>query len=200
MRIKIYPDNPNQDRVDQIVDILRAGGVVIIPSGAGYAFACDAFDSRAVDRICQLKWEEPEKKLLSVMCSDISQASTVCRISDFAYQYIRDHEGIYTFILPSAGKLPKAFKARKEIGLKLVMHPIPLLLIDELGSPLMVGSLKEIEGEDVEFISDPELVDEKYHGQVDAVVDGGIAERSPSTIISLLDDEAVLIRQGAGGV
>lgn len=197
MRIKLYADKPNYRELNEIVEALRAGEVIIYPTSTGYAYACDALQTRAVEAIYKIKKIDPRKKALSLMFEDLSQVSEYCKMNDRAFKFIKEHKGEYTFILPTASTLPKIFKQRKEIGARLVQHPVAKLLLEELGHPLITSSLP-IDEEEPEYSTDPELVEERYGWEVPIIVDAGVLTGSASTIIDCTEEPFVVIRLGDG--
>lgn len=196
---KLYTDTPDYRLLAQIVEDLRAGEVYIVPTYTGYAYCCDALQGRSVEQICNLKRIDPKKKALSLLFRDLSQVAEYCKMNDRVFRFIREHRGNYTFILPSASNLPKVLKSRKEVGVRLVQHPLTTLLIEELGNPLMVSSLP-IDDEDPEYATDPELVDERYGWQVRCVLDGGISGLGASTVIDCTQEPFEVIRLGGGAI
>lgn len=199
MRIKLYADSPSYKDVGTIIDALRSGDVLICPTSSGYAYVCDALQTRAVESICKIKRIDPKKKALSLIFQDISQLSEYCKLSDKAFKFIKEHTGEFTFILPPASTLPKIFKHRKEVGARLDGNPICRLIVAELGNPLIVSSLP-IEDAEPEYAIDPELVEERFGWEVKIVVDGGISGSGPSTIIDCTEEPFEILRQGQGAV
>lgn len=197
MRIRLYADVPNRRELSEVVSALRDGQVIIYPTSTGYAYACDALQTRAVESIYRIKKLNPKKKALSLMFRDISQASEYCKINDRAFRFIKEHQGEYTFILPTASTLPKIFKERKEVGARFVQNPIGRLLLEELGNPLITSSLP-LDEENPEYALDPELVEERYGWEVAIVVDGGLLTGSASTVIDCTTEPFELIRLGHG--
>lgn len=197
MRIRLYADVPNRRELSEVISALRDGQVIIYPTSTGYAYACDALQTRAVESIYRIKKLNPKKKALSLMFRDISQASEYCKINDRAFRFIKEHQGEYTFILPTASTLPKIFKERKEVGARFVQNPIGRLLLEELGNPLITSSLP-IDEENPEYALDPELVEERYGWEVAIVVDGGLLTGSASTVIDCTTEPFELIRLGHG--
>ncbi len=197
MLIKIYPDNPNYKELDKIISALRDGAIVIYPTNTGYAYCCDALQIRSVEEICKIKGIDPKKKSLALMFEDLSQLSNFCKLKNDTFKFIKSHSGEYTFILPTASTLPKIFKKRQEIGARLVQNPVAKLLLQELGNPLITSSLP-IDDEDPEYNTNPELVEERYGSKVTYVVDAGIVNGSPSTIIDCIRDVFEVIRYGEG--
>lgn len=197
MRIRLYADVPNRRELSEVISALRDGQVIIYPTSTGYAYACDALQTRAVESIYRIKKLNPKKKALSLMFRDISQASEYCKINDRAFRFIKEHQGEYTFILPTASTLPKIFKERKEVGTRFVQNPIGRLLLEELGNPLITSSLP-LDEENPEYALDPELVEERYGWEVAIVVDGGLLTGSASTVIDCTTEPFELIRLGHG--
>lgn len=198
MLVKIYPENPNPRDVDRVVQVLRDGGLVIYPTDTVYAIGCDALNVRAVERICKMKGVNPQKSNLSIICSDFSNLSEYARVSNAAYKLMkRNLPGPFTFILPTSSRLPKIYKDRKEVGVRVPDNNIILTLVRALGNPILTMSIHD-DDEVVEYSTDPELIHEKYRDEVDIVVDGGYGELVPSTVVSCLDDDFEVIRPGKG--
>lgn len=198
MLVKIYPENPNPRDVDRVVQVFRDGGLVIYPTDTVYAIGCDALNVRAVERICKMKGVNPQKSNLSIICSDFSNLSEYARVSNAAYKLMkRNLPGPFTFILPTSSRLPKIYKDRKEVGVRVPDNNIILTLVRALGNPILTMSIHD-DDEVVEYSTDPELIHEKYRDEVDIVVDGGYGELVPSTVVSCLDDDFEVIRPGKG--
>lgn len=198
MLIKIYPENPNQREIDRILKILRDGGLIIYPTDTVYAIGCDALNVRAVERICKIKGVNPQKNNLSIICSDMSNLSEYAQISNATYKIMkRNLPGPFTFILPTSSRLPKIYKNKKEVGIRIPDNNITLTLVRELGNPLLTMSVHD-EDELIEYSTDPELIHEKYANLVEAVIDGGYGETTPSTVINCINDEFEIIRTGKG--
>lgn len=197
MRIRLYADAPNYREVQEVISALRAGEVIIYPTSTGYAYACDALQTRAVESIYRIKKIDPRKKALSIMFANLSQLSEYCKINDRAFKFIKEHKGEFTFILPTASTLPKIFKQRKEVGARLVQNPIGKLLIEELGNPLITSSLP-IDEDEPEYATDPELVEERYGWEVPIIVDGGLLSGTASTIIDCTTEPFEVVRLGQG--
>lgn len=196
---KLYTDVPDYRLLSQIVEGLRSGEVYIVPTYSGYAYCCDALQGRSMEQICSLKRIDPKKKALSLLFRDLSQVAEYCKMNDRVFRFIREHQGNYTFILPAANALPKILKSRKEVGVRLVQHPLTKLLIEELGNPLMVSSLP-IDEYEPEYATDPELVDERYGSQVKCVLDGGLSGLGASTVIDCTQEPFEVIRLGGGEI
>ncbi|MEG1544301.1 MAG: L-threonylcarbamoyladenylate synthase [Tannerellaceae bacterium] len=198
MLIKIYPDNPNQKEIDKVVAILRDGGLVIYPTDTLYAFGCDALNVRAVEKICAMKGINPQKSNLSIICYDLSNLSEYAKVSNMAFKLMKKNlPGPFTFVLPPSSELPKIYKNRKEVGIRVPDNAIIRCLVRELGNPILTSSVFA-EEDAIEYITDPELIHEKYENRVDAVIDGGYGEMIPSTVVDCTTDTYEIIRQGKG--
>ena len=195
MLIKIYPQNPNIREIDKVVDCLRDGGLVIYPTDTVYAIGCDALNVRAVEKICQLN---PQKSNLSIICYDLSNLSEYAKVSNAAFKLMKKNlPGAFTFILPTSSELPKIYKNRKEVGIRVPDNNIIRTLVQELGNPILTMSVRE-EDELIEYSTDPELIAEKYEDRVDIVIDGGYGGVEASTVVDCTTDDFEIIRQGKG--
>jgi tRNA threonylcarbamoyl adenosine modification protein (Sua5/YciO/YrdC/YwlC family) len=198
MLLKLYSNNPNPVEIRRIIGILRGGGILIIPTDTVYAFACDIFSQKAVEAITKIKKHDLRRANLSFMCSSLSQVSEFAKINDDSFALLkRNLPGPFTFILPGNSRLPKLFKNRKVVGVRIPDNNITAEIIRELGNPLMVSSIFTNE-ETTEYITDPELIFEKYGNLVDIVIDGGIGGIVHSTIVDCSENEIEVIREGAG--
>ena len=198
MFIKIYPENPNPREVAKAVNVLRDGGLVVYPTDTVYAIGCDALNVRAVERICALRGVNPQKSNLSIICYDLSNISEYAQVSNSAFKLLKKNlPGPFTFILPTGGRLPKIYKQRKEVGIRVPDNTIIRTLVKELGNPVLTMSVRD-EDEVIEYTTDPELIHEKYADTVDLVIDGGYGGAEASTVVDCTDDEFEIIRQGKG--
>ncbi|MDD4821230.1 MAG: L-threonylcarbamoyladenylate synthase [Bacteroidales bacterium] len=200
MLLQIYPVNPNPKEIQKVVSALQEGELVIYPTDTSYAIGCDALNIRAVERICKLKGVNPQKANLSIICADMSTASEYAKINDRAFKLLkRGLPGPFTFILPVNSSLPKLYKHRKTVGIRIPDSAIAIEIVRQLGNPLLTTSVPVLE-EEVEYSTDPELIHELWQREVAIVVDGGIGDGSFSTVIDCSEDEFILIRQGKGEI
>ncbi len=197
MLLKLYEDNPNPNQIRRIAEVIRNGGIVIIPTDTLYAFACDIFNNAAVEKITKLKGKDVRKTNLSFVCHDVAQISEYAKMDDVAFKLIKKNlPGPFTFILNGSNSLPKLFKNKKEVGVRMSSNRIVMEILKELGHPLMVSSV--FYDEDTDYMTNPELIDEKIGKQVDVVIDGGEGTIIPSTIVDCTGDEPFVAREGAG--
>lgn len=199
MFIKLYPENPNPKEINKVVSVLREGGLVIYPTDTIYAIGCDALNVRAVEEICRMKGINPQKSNLSIICYDLSNLSEYARVSNAAFKLMRKNlPGAFTFILPTSSELPKIYKNRKEVGIRVPDNNIIRQIVKELGNPVLTTSIHDEDDEILEYATDPELIFEKYENRVDLVIDGGYGNLVPSTIVDCTTDEFEIVRQGKG--
>ena len=200
MRIlKMYPTSINEKYVDTIVNALKDGNIIIIPTDTLYAIACDALNNRAIERICKIKDIDPNKNTLSIVCSDISQASDYAKIDNKAFKVLKDNlPGPYTFILPASTSLPKVFKGRKTVGVRIPDNPIAGALAAALGNPLMTTSIDVDADAPFESVM-PDSIAMRYGDSVDIIIDAGEGEIVPSTVVDITDSsQPEVIREGKG--
>jgi tRNA threonylcarbamoyl adenosine modification protein (Sua5/YciO/YrdC/YwlC family) len=199
MYIKIYPENPNRREINKAVDVLRKGGLVIYPTDTVYALGCDAMNVRAVEEICWLKDIDLRKNKLSIICYDLSNISAYAKVSNAVFKLMRKNlPGPFTFILPTGRELPKLYKNKKEVGIRVPDNNIVRQLVNELGNPLLTTSVRD-EDALLEYTTDPELIYEKYASWVDLLIDGGYGGAEPSTVVDCtVADDFEIIRQGRG--
>ncbi|WP_291870835.1 L-threonylcarbamoyladenylate synthase [Maribacter sp.] len=199
--IKIYEENPNPKQVKQVVDVLRKGGLVIYPTDTVYGLGCDITNTRALEKIARIKGIKLAKANWSFVCADLSNLSDYVRQIDTATFKIlkRGLPGPYTFILPGNNNLPKDFKKKKTVGIRVPDNNIARVLVEQLGNPIVSTSIHD-EDELLEYTTDPELIYEKWGNLVDVVVDGGYGGNIGSTIINLSEGEPEIIREGKGSL
>ena len=202
MLLNIHPENPQQKHIQTVLDCLRKGGIIIYPTDTVYAFGCDIQNKNAVEKICQLRGIKPEKANFSFVCNDLSQLSKYAKhVDNSVFRMMKKSlPGPYTYILESSGEVPKIFKANKKtIGIRVPNNNICLAITELLGNPIMSASLK-IEDDITEYLTDPELIFERYGKKVDIVINGGFGNNEPSTVFDCSDGTPVLIREGIGSI
>lgn len=198
MLIKIYENNPSPQQIQKVVEVLRDGGIIIFPTDTVYAFGCDIFNARAVEAIVKLKDKDIRKADLSFVCHAMSQISEYAKMDDYSFKLMKKNlPGPFTFLLNGSNKLPKLFKNKKIVGIRMPDNAIAREIVRELGNPIMVSSVFTDEAT-LEYIADPELIEERFGYQVDLVIDGGYGGTTTSTIVDCTGEEFEIIRDGAG--
>jgi len=198
MLLKIYNENPNPREIEKVVSALRDGGIVVYPTDTLYGMGCDALNVRAVEKICDLKGINPQKSNLSIICNDLSAISEYARVDTPTFKLMkRNLPGPFTFILPTTSSLPKIYKNKKTVGIRIPDNPVIREIARMLGNPVLSTSVKD-EGEEIEYTTDPDLIHEKWSDIVDIVIDGGFGGIEPSTVVDCTSDEPVIVRQGKG--
>ncbi|MDR1682105.1 MAG: threonylcarbamoyl-AMP synthase [Candidatus Symbiothrix sp.] len=198
MLIKLYEQNPNPREIEKTMQILREGGIVIYPTDTVYAMGCDALNVRAVEKICDLKKINPQKANLSIICNDLSGISEYAKVSNTVFKLMKKNlPGPFTFLLNATNNLPKIYKNRKEVGIRVPDNNIIRTLVRELGNPILSTSVRT-KDDILEYATDPELIEEEYGQTVDMVIDGGYGGLEPSTIVDCTGEEIEIIRQGKG--
>ncbi|MCF6133402.1 L-threonylcarbamoyladenylate synthase [Flavobacterium wongokense] len=197
--IKIYEDKPSEAAIKKVVDVLRDGGLVIYPTDTVYGLGCDITNSKALERIAKIKGIKLEKANFSFVCSDLSNLSDYVKQIDTATFKIlkRTLPGPYTFILPGNNDLPKEFRKKKTVGIRIPDNNIAIEIVKMLGNPIVSTSIHD-DDEVLEYSTDPELIFEKWQHIVDMVIDGGYGDNVGSTIIDLSGYEPVVVREGKG--
>lgn len=195
--LKMYPSSMNEKFLATLVEELRDGGLIIYPTDSFYAIGCDALCNKAVEKICAMKGINPQKNTLSIVCDSLSQAARYAKIDNVAFSILRENlPGPFTFILPVATTLPKVFKGRKQVGIRIPDNPIARKLAEELGNPLLSTSINP----DEEDLLSPDGIAMRYDGsEINYIVDSGDATDSPTTVVDLTDSaNPEIIRQGKG--
>ena len=204
MIIKLYPDNPNRHDVRKVVDLLNTGGIIIVPTDTLYAFACSMDFKKSVETIAQLKGFSLKKAKYSMLCHNLSQMSEYVRPMDKdTFALLRQClPGPFTFVMDASGNVPRNYlNPNKTIGVRVPANPICNAIIETLGCPLIATSVRTLDKDrETEYLTDPELIHELFSPHVDLVVDGGIGEDAPSTVIDCSGGNVQLIRQGKGEI
>ncbi len=199
--IKIYEENPNAKAIDKVIAILKKGGLIIYPTDTVYGLGCDITNTKALEKIARIKGVKLEKANFSFICNDLSNLSDyVKQIDQPTFKLLkRALPGAYTFILPGSSTLPKAFKKKKTVGIRVPDNNIVRTIVKSLGNPIVSTSIYD-EDDLLEYTTDPELIYEKWKDIVDLVIDGGYGDNNASTVIDLSKGEVEIIREGKGSL
>ncbi len=194
--LEILENNINRRHIDAAARCLADGGIIIYPTDTIYALGCDAMNNSAIERICALKDMKSAKTNLSIICSDISEVAQYAKFDNVQFRMMKQFlPGPYTFIFTALSKLPKAFKGRRSVGIRIPDNKIALAIEEALGNPILTTS---VQGPDDDYRCEPSLIAETYDSSVDIVIDAGRGALIPSTVVDCTGDEPVVTRQGLG--
>ncbi|MBT1703581.1 L-threonylcarbamoyladenylate synthase [Chryseosolibacter indicus] len=197
--LKIHPKNPEQRKINHVVEVLRKGGVIIYPTDTIYGIGCDLMNKKGVERLCQILQIKPQKMNLSFICNDLSHISEYATVETPIFKLLKKAlPGPFTFILESSSKVPKILDANKKtVGIRIPNHQIPLMIVSSLGNPLITSSIKD-DDTILEYTTDPEEIYNDFKSLVDIVIDGGAGGNVPSTVIDCTQEQLEIVRQGLG--
>jgi tRNA threonylcarbamoyl adenosine modification protein (Sua5/YciO/YrdC/YwlC family) len=201
--LKINPDNPQPNKIAEVVEVLQRGGLVIYPTDTVYGLGCDIHNARAVEKICQMKNLNPSKANLSFICYDLSHISEYTKnLPTNVFKVMKKAlPGPFTFILNSGNKVPKLLSTRKNtVGIRIPDNNIPREIVKLLGHPIITTSIKDDHDTVKEYPSDPEEIYEMYHKLIDVIIDGGPGNITPSTIVDCTGDDIEVVREGMGDI
>ncbi|NOZ47734.1 MAG: threonylcarbamoyl-AMP synthase [Chlorobi bacterium] len=200
MHIRISANNPEQNQLLEVVEVLRRGGVIIYPTDTVYGLGCDIRNQKAVERIARIKGVKLQKANFSFVCYDLSQLSDFTKQIDTpVYKLMKKNlPGPFTFILHANSNVPKLFKSKKKtVGIRIPDNNIAREIVKELGRPVLSTSIHDTD-KIIEYTTDPDIIYENYKDKVDMVVDGGFGNNMPSTIVDCTGDEIEILREGLG--
>ena len=198
--VRLFEKNPNAREIRKIVEILQRGGVIIYPTDTIYAIGCDIRQIRAVQRVAAFQEEEPKKAAFTMICKDLSNIATYARVNNQVFRLMkRVLPGPFTFILPATSNLPHILTCKRNtIGIRMPNNMIVKAIVEELGVPLLTTSVSLDPEEESEYLSDPELIYEKYKSLVDVVIHGGYGGQIPSTMLDCVGNRIEIVREGLG--
>lgn len=197
--IRLYENNPDEKKILQVVEVLKAGGIIIYPTDTVYGMGCDITNMKAMERLALIKGVKLSKSNFSIICNDLSHIADYTKpITTATYKILKKNlPGAFTFILKANNQLPKAFKGRDTIGIRVPDNNIPRLIVEHLGNPIVTTSVLDND-EILEYTTDPELIKERHDKIVDLIIDGGYGDNQASTVVDLSNDEVEIIREGKG--
>ena len=202
MLLQIHEKNPSPRKIKKVADCLKNNGVIIYPTDTVYAFGCDAYNKKAMERLCEIKNINIKKHNLSFVCYDLRHISDFTKHLDTTtYKLMKKTlPGAYTFILNANNSIPKLFKnKKKEIGIRVPKNNIARDIVKELGNPIATSSVKN-DNLIIKHATDPEMIHKHYGKRVDLVISGGYGGNTPSTIIKCTDNLPEIIRKGKGDI
>lgn len=204
MIVKVYSDNPNERELRRVVEVLQGGGIVVVPTDTLYAFACSMEFKKSVEAIAQLKSFSLKKAKYSMLCESLSQVSEYVRPMDKElFALLRDClPGPYTFVMDANSNVPRNYlNPNRTIGVRVPDNGVLRAIVSALGCPLIGTSVRRIDEEqETEYLTDPELIHDLFGRRVDMVVDGGIGDDSPSTVVDCSGGTMEVLRYGKGEI
>ena len=200
MLIKIYPENPNPRAIEQVVEVLKKGGIIIYPTDTVYGLGCDISNQKAIEKICRIRGIKPEKANFSFICSDLRHISDYIKpIDTTTFRVLKKAlPGPFTFIFNANNNVPKLLSSNKKtVGIRVPDNEIAREIVRQLGNPILSTSIHD-DDEVIEYSTDPELIYEKYEDKVDLVIDGGYGGNEASTVVDCTSGDFEIIREGKG--
>lgn len=201
MYLKIHPETPSQRQIRRVADVLKNDGIIIYPTDTVYALGWRINNTKSEEKVSQIRKDQKSRTSFSLICKDLSQVSQFTKPLDKATFKLLKHNlpGPFTFLLPASNKIPRLYKSKKDIvGIRIPDNNIPLQIVEELGEPIMTTSLRNNSDEVMDYLVDPQQIFEKYHKQVDVIIDGGLGNIEASTIVDCTNNEPYIIREGKG--
>lgn len=192
MLLSLNPDNPQKRLISKVVQVLDQGGLIIYPTDTFYGIGCDLFNKKSIKQIYQLK-RRPLTKPFSFVCANLKDISLYAQVSNNAYRIMkRSLPGPYTFVLEGTRLVPKLMLTkRRTVGIRVPDNKICLAIVKSLGRPIISTSLN---------LNEPSVIHDTYSSLVEIVIDGGVISHEPSTVVSLIDDNPEIIREGKGEI
>ena len=197
MLAKIYEQNPSEKELRRVVDLLERDEIIIYPTDSVYAFGCSLRSAKAIDKLRRIKGKG--SAAFTVVFENIAQVAEYCRVDNAVFKILkRNLPGPFTFVLAASARIPdKALERRRTIGVRIPANDVARAVVGALGCPMVTASVKD-DDEVVEYTTDPELIHERYGNDVALVIDGGIGDNVPTTVVDLTGDEPEILREGKG--
>lgn len=193
-KIQIFNNSISGKHLELVLQVLKDGGIIVLPTDTLYAVACDALNPKAIEKVCKLKGINPEKTNLSILCNDISMVSDYAKFDNYAFKLMKENTpGPFTFLFRAASSLPRAFKGRKVVGIRIPDNEADRTIVSTLGNPLLSTSITY---EDEDYAINPDLIAESYEDKVDLIIEGEDGKLQPSAIIDCTGMEPEIIREG----
>lgn len=199
--LKIYPENPSERQIEEVISVLKKNGIIIYPTDTVYGLGCDIFNHKAMEKMARIKNVKLSNAQFSFVCNDLSDLAKFSKpIDNPIFKLLkRTLPGPFTFILNASNNLPSIYKNKKTVGIRVPDHVIPRMIVEKLGNPIASTSTYS-DDKIIEYTTDPELIAEKYDKLVDLVIDSGIGGHTASTVVDVTSGEPVVLRQGKGNL
>jgi tRNA threonylcarbamoyl adenosine modification protein (Sua5/YciO/YrdC/YwlC family) len=199
-RFELHPKNPHLRLIRQAVDILRGGGVIAYPTDSCYALGCHIGDKDALERIRRIR-DADRHHHFTLVCRDLTEIAKYARVDTPQFRLLKAcTPGPYTFLLEATREVPRRLQheKRRTIGIRVPDHPVPQMLLAELGEPIMTSTLM-LPGDEWP-LNDADEIESRLGAQLDALLDGGACGLEPTTVVDLAAPVPVIVRVGRGSV
>lgn len=199
--LQIHPETPEKRKVEQVVQALEKGAIIIYPTDTIYGIGCDATNARSIERLCKIKGIKPKKAQFAIICDGLSHIADYAKIDNSTFKLMKKSlPGPFTFILKAQGSIGKLLNPKKkEIGIRIPENNIIQDIVEAFGKPIVTSSLKQ-DDEIKEHPTEVEEIEAQFGAQVDLIIDGGPGGHEPSTIVQCTDDVVEIIREGKGDI
>lgn len=194
--VEVDPFRPQPRTIERAAKVLEDGGLIAYPTDTYYGIGCDLFSKKAIDRLYGIK-NRDRRKPLAFLCPDLSDVSKYAKVSNFAYRTMRQlTPGPFTFVLEATKLVPDMMMSKqKQVGIRVPQAPLMLAIAAKLGRPIVTTSATDMEGE---VLTDAKAIKEELGSRLELILDGGLLPAEPSTVVSLIDDQIEVLRQGKG--
>ncbi|MCC6335206.1 MAG: threonylcarbamoyl-AMP synthase [Myxococcales bacterium] len=194
--VEVDPIHPQPRVVDRAAKVLEDGGLLAYPTDTYYGIGCDLLSKKAIDRLYGVKGRD-RRKPMAFLCPDLSDVARYAKVSNFAYRYMKQlTPGPFTFVLEATRLVPEMMQSRqRQVGIRVPQAPLMLAIAAKLGRPIVTTSATD---EDGEVLTDARGIKDKLGNRLDLILDGGLQPSEPSTVVSLINDQIEVLRQGKG--
>jgi tRNA threonylcarbamoyl adenosine modification protein (Sua5/YciO/YrdC/YwlC family) len=195
---ELHRQNPQLRLIRRAAEIVRGGGVIAYPTDSCYALGCHIGDAAALERLRRIRGADRHHHF-TLVCRDLSEIGRYARIETWQFRLLKAATpGPFTFLLPATRETPRRLQhpKRRTIGIRVPDHPVPKMLLTELGEPLMSSTLL-LPGDELP-LTDGDQIRARLEHQLDAILDGGHCGIEPTTVVDLAVSPPLLVRAGKG--
>ncbi|MEA3181973.1 MAG: hypothetical protein QOI59_5496 [Gammaproteobacteria bacterium] len=197
---ELHPISPQLRSIRQAAEIVRSGGVIAYPTDSCYALGCHINDKNALERLRAIRGAGRHHHF-TLVCANLADVGRYARLDTWQFRVLKScTPGPYTFLLHATRETPRRLQheRRRTIGVRIPDHPVPHMLLTELGEPLMSSTL--ILPGDEQPLTHGLEIQERLEHDVDAVLDGGDCGLEPTTVVDLSSSPPVIVREGKGSL
>ena len=196
--LKLHPVDPQLRLIRRAAELVRAGGVIAYPTDSCYALGWHIGDKGALERVRRIRQADRHHHF-TLVCANLAEVGRFARLDTWQFRILRAClPGPYTFLLRATRETPRRLQhaRRRTIGVRIPDHPVPRLLLAELGEPLMSSTL--ILPSDPQPLTEGREIQARLEHEIDAVLDGGDCGIEPTTVVDLSVTPPVIVRKGKG--